>query len=143
MIKIKINSRKKFVVPEIEPIVEEKIKLRYVNPFSKNLTAKILKISHEGDVKIKFNATLDLEDGIDYFKNMMTLEIVPANDRNLLADFDPERLNFTWNITSFKPNGDLMVKIEFKHSVYVSPDIKQDTLSIQFDPTMLLYSPIL
>ena len=49
MIKIKINSKKKFVVPLKEEFVEiNKVDLKYVNPLSKNLTAVITKISHEG-----------------------------------------------------------------------------------------------
>ena len=143
MITIKILSKIKFVVPEIEPIAAEKIKLRYVNPLSKNFTAEILKISHEGEVKIKFNTTLDLDDGIEFFNNMTTLKLIPANDRNLTPDFDSEKLNFTWYIKSFKPNGDLIIKIEFKHTVYISPEIVQDMLHIEFNSSMLLYSPTL
>ena len=70
MIKIKINSKKKFVVPLKEKFIKiNKVDLKYVNPLSKNLTAEITKISHEGQVYIKFNSTLDLSEGIKYFKD--------------------------------------------------------------------------
>ena len=74
---------------------------------------------------------------------MTTLKLVPANDRNLTPSFDPEKLNFTWNMKSFKPNGDLVIKIEFKHTVYISPEIVQDMLYVHFNSSMLLYSPTL
>ena len=40
-----------------------------IDPNTKNLTAKITKISQMGLVEVKFNAALDLSKGIDYFKN--------------------------------------------------------------------------
>ena len=77
----------------------EAINLRYVNPNSKNLTARITSISPFGEVEILFNASIDLGNGIEYFKDHMTIKIVPADDRQVNPRFKWSELEFTWNIT--------------------------------------------
>ena len=69
-IPLKITLEKKTVLQKLEVYNEEKkLNLNYINPNSKILTAKIIKITHKGEVLVRFNETLNLTDGIDYFKN--------------------------------------------------------------------------
>jgi hypothetical protein len=53
--------------------------LKIVDPNAKNLTAKITKIHRMGQVDVKFNSTLDLSKGIEYFKDHISLKILPAS----------------------------------------------------------------
>jgi hypothetical protein len=45
----------------------------------KNFTAKIKSISRIGEVVVKFNATLNVSAGIEYFTNQTSLKILPAS----------------------------------------------------------------
>jgi len=102
--------------------------LENVDPNARNLTAKIIKIHRMGEVEVKFNSTLDLSLGIDYFKDQMSLKILPAEQRDKYDDFDSESIDFTWNITSFDFKGDLNIKLKFVKPLQISPLIIQDQL---------------
>ena len=75
--------------------------MEIVDPNAKNLTAKIVKIHRMGIVEVKFNATLNLSKGIEYFKNHTSLKIIAASERDKLDNFNSSSISFTWEITSF------------------------------------------
>jgi hypothetical protein len=56
-------------------------KLKFINPISKNLTAKITKISRIGIVSLKFNSSLDLNNVISYFEKYISISVIPASSR--------------------------------------------------------------
>ena len=49
-----------------------------------------------GEVKVHFNASLDLSLGIDYFEEQMSLKILPASQRETDNDFNSSDIAFTW-----------------------------------------------
>ena len=75
--------------------------MKFIDPNAKNLTAKIVKIQRMGVVEVKFNATLNLSKGIEYFKNNTSLKILAGSDRDKLDNFNSSSISFTWEITSF------------------------------------------
>ena len=81
-----------------------------------------------GQIEVKFNATLDLSKGIDYFKNHTSLKILPASGREKNSDFNRSSISFTWEISSFTPQGNLNLKVNFSDPLEISPLIIQDDL---------------
>jgi len=113
----------------MKPNKVEKV-LKYENPASKNLTAKITSISQMGLVKVKFNASLDLSAGIDYFRNHTTIKVLPASFREEHQGFNQSWIFLTWDIVSFTAAGDLTFQVNFSQPLQISPLLIQDKLQV-------------
>lgn len=51
----------------------------------------------------------------------LDIKVIPANNRDLDEDFDPDSVELTWEVVSFEKDT-LVIQINFKHVNELSPE---------------------
>jgi hypothetical protein len=79
------------------------------------LTAKINNINQGGELEIVFNHEMSIPGNLSLINNSTVgIYIIPEELRTTDDDYDPNGMNFTWNVTSFESKT-LKLKLDFEN----------------------------